>query len=136
MILVFLYATMSWILSKSTATGDLRTVEVSIHILRTDIYSLYWELNSISSVLQTNTFQGIVITNGYQSYTVFTYRCGLMGWAANAVIGFKAANNFYQNHNLSGNSGRLIACQNSAVTSWYNVLYPLRKLCYSAWSPT
>lgn len=59
-----------------------------------------------------------------------------MGWAANAVIGFKAANNLYQNHNLSGNSARLIACQNSAVTSWYNVLYPLRKLRYSVWSPT
>ena len=126
-ILVLSYATMSWILPKSTATGDLRAVEVSVHIPSTDISSLY--LNFFSSVSQTNTFQGIVITNGYQSYTVFTYRCGLMGWAADAVIGFKAANNLYQNHNLSGNSARLIACQNSAVTSWYNVLYPLRKSC-------
>ena len=78
--------------------------------------------------MQNNTFQGILITNGFQSYAIFIYRCGLMGWSGNATIGFKAAGDYYENHNLSGNSARLIACSNIPFnSSWTNVVYKLGK---------
>ena len=78
-------------------------------------------------IKQTNTFQGIVITNGYQSYTVFTYRCGSMQWSGNAVIGFKASSTLSEVHQLSGSSANSIACQNSPRNIWNNVIYQLRK---------
>jgi len=37
----------------------------------------------------------MVITSGYQSYAVFTYRCTLLQWSRSAAIGFKAAGDFY-----------------------------------------
>lgn len=75
--------------------------------------------------MQTNTFQGIVITNGYQSFTIFTYRCGSLQWSGDAVIGFKVNDELYEIHELSGNNGSSIACQNSPRTIWSNVVYQL-----------
>lgn len=80
--------------------------------------------------VQTNTFQGIVITNGQQSYTLFTYQCGQLEWSGGAIIGFTAAGNVYQSHDLSGTYARNIACLNSRTTIWTNVIYPLRKYGY------
>ena len=76
-------------------------------------------------IVQTNTFQGIVITNGQQSYTLFTYQCGQLGWSGEATIGFTAAGKVYQNHDLSGMYARNIACVNSQTTIWTNIIYPL-----------
>ena len=82
--------------------------------------------------LQNNTFQGLVIGNGFQSYAMFTYRCGEIGWSGNATIGFKGSDNFFENHHLSRQDTRLIACINSTSTSsWTNLVYNLSKLCYS-----
>ena len=75
--------------------------------------------------VQTNTFQGILITNGTGSYTVFTYECGAIGWGGGATIGYKAAGSFYQNHALSGSSAASIGCVNSPASQWNNVVYQL-----------
>lgn len=77
------------------------------------------------SCLQTNTFQAIAITDGSQSYAIYTYRCGQLLWPGGATIGFNggAVGDFYANHPLSGNSANSIACINSDVTEWSNVLY-------------
>ena len=75
--------------------------------------------------VQTNTFQGILITNGTGSYTVFTYECGAIGWGGGATIGYKAAESFYQNHALSGSSAASIGCVNSPASQWNNVVYQL-----------
>ena len=77
--------------------------------------------------MQANTFQGIVITNGYQSYTIFTYHCGSLQWSGNAVIGFKATENLFQIHQLSGSDANLIACQKSPRSLWNNLIYSLCK---------
>ena len=81
------------------------------------------------SVFQNNTFQALIITNGFQSYALFTFRCGLMGWSGNATIGFKASGGYFDNHNISGHNARLVACINSTskTSSWTNLIYNLSK---------
>ena len=74
---------------------------------------------------QANTFQGILITNGTASYTVFTYRCGSMGWSLNgATIGYNAAGNYFENHPNTGSFvSHEIACLNSPGSEWFSVVY-------------
>ena len=76
-------------------------------------------------VSQTNTFQAIAITDGSQSYAVYTYRCGDLGWSGGATIGYNGGpvGNFYANHPLSGQNARNIACQNLQTMEWSNVVY-------------
>ena len=77
-------------------------------------------------VSQTNTFQAIAITDGSQSYAVYTYRCGDLGWSGGATIGYNGGpvGNFYANHPLSGTtSANAIACLNSDLTEWFNLVY-------------
>lgn len=75
---------------------------------------------------QTNTFQGIIITDGNQSYALFTYFCGLLSRSDGGTIGFNSDGNYFRNHPLSG-SPRLseVACLNSPRTAWSNILYSL-----------
>lgn len=81
---------------------------------------------------QTNTYQGIVATDGQQSYALFTYRCDLMLWSGNATIGFNTDGSFYQNHILSGTSdAKDIACLNSPLSMWSNVLFQLGMLQFT-----
>lgn len=78
--------------------------------------------------MQTNTYQGIVITNGQQSYALFVYQCDRMGWSGNATIGFSAAGNFYQNHHLSGTpNAKRIACMDMTGHVESNIVYQLSK---------
>ena len=79
---------------------------------------------------QTNTYEGVIITNGPQSYALFTYNCGRLEWSG-GTIGFNAAGNLYHNHRLSGVFARNIACLNAPVTNWTNVIYQLSK-CWIA----
>ena len=65
-------------------------------------------------LLQTNSFQGVVVTDGQQTFVVFTYNRNMLEWSstsssgAHAVIGVNVGNgiqgNFppFQNHPLSG----------------------------------
>lgn len=77
--------------------------------------------------IQTNTFQGIVVTNSFQTYALFTYECGKLQWSGNAAIGFKANSRFYGIHSLSGSNASSIACENSPGSIWSNLIYQLRK---------
>lgn len=76
---------------------------------------------------QTNTFQGIVVTNGYQSFSVFIYRCGSLQWSGDAVIGFKVNSELLDIHALIGSNTSTIACQNLPGSVWSNVVYQLSK---------
>ena len=49
-----------------------------------------------------NTFQGILITNGTQSYSVFTYECDQLEWSDEATIGYNAGGDYNASHPLSG----------------------------------
>ncbi len=84
-------------------------------------------LNSTSlNLLQTNSYQAVLITDGQASYAVFTYKCGELQWSGNATIGFYTDGKFYQNHFLSGTIGaKDIACLNSPDSSRSNIVYQL-----------
>ena len=81
--------------------------------------------SNISLCIQTNTFQAIAITDGSQSYAVYTYRCGHLEWSGGATIGYNGGpvGNFYANHPFSGLNAKNIACLNAGVTEWSNVVY-------------
>ena len=75
---------------------------------------------------QTNTFQGLVITNGTQSYAVFTYKCDQIKWGGGATVGFKADGTYFRNYDLSGQDNvQYIGCVNQPSTDWNNLVYTL-----------
>ena len=63
-----------------------------------------------------------MITNGIYSYTIFTYKCGLMEWDDGATIGFKGSGDFYENFDPSSSD---VACLNSPESEYSNVIYLL-----------
>ena len=75
--------------------------------------------------MQFNTYQAIAITDGSQSYAVYTYRCGDLQWSGGATIGFNGGpvGNLYANHPLSGGIASSSACVNTGITEWSNVVY-------------
>lgn len=83
---------------------------------------------------QENTYQALVITDTlWQSYAVFTYKCGLLEWSGDsafeAVIGYSALGQFFEDHPLSQMSNTNdIACLNSPQSEWSNVVYNLTDL--------
>lgn len=66
--------------------------------------------------MQTNNYQGIVVTDGLSTHVIFTYICGEIQWSSlgtnrAAVVGYNGVTSFY-NHPLSGFSsiGESISC--------------------------
>ena len=83
--------------------------------------------------MQTNTYQALVITDGVQSYTVFTYNCQLMEWTGlfrHATVGYNAGGEDFFNHELSGSPQiNMIACQNrQRNVDWSNLVYRLESV--------
>ena len=72
--------------------------------------------------LQENTFQAILITDGTYSYTIFTYKCGLMQWDNGATIGFNADGGFFVNNDPSSSD---VACLNSPKSEYSNLIFLL-----------
>ena len=66
-----------------------------------------------------------MITDGNNSFAVFTYRCDLLQWSRRAVIGYNAAGDFFANHDFSGGSAESIDCINLPVSNYSNVVYQL-----------
>lgn len=79
-------------------------------------------------IVQENTFQALIITNGTSSYVVYTYNCDLMGWSGfntYATIGYNL-NGDYENHYVSGTSAaNTIACLGSSMSKWNNLVYSI-----------
>ena len=75
--------------------------------------------------VQTNTFQGIVITDGATTFAVFTYKCMDLNWArVPLVIGFSAAGDFFENHDFTGSvDAHLLDCHNQPASDYVNVIY-------------
>ena len=68
-------------------------------IIYLDMYKYYYDvMYSIQST--TNTFQGILISDGYSSYAVFTYDCSNMEWGG-GVIGWQQSTTQYASHDNS-----------------------------------
>ncbi|CAI8021019.1 Low-density lipoprotein receptor-related protein 4 [Geodia barretti] len=64
----------------------------------------------------TSTFQAVLITDGYDSYAVFIYQCGGMGWGG-ATIGWAYSGSVYEKHSLSGSNSASIGCEYSSNAS-------------------
>ena len=66
--------------------------------------------------MQTNTFQGIIITDNIQSYYIFSYSCGDIQWSGQgfetAIVGYNSNGDYYENHLANGlpDIGRIISC--------------------------
>ena len=76
-------------------------------------------------LMQGNTFQAVLTTNGTKSYGVMTYHCGELGWSDPATIGYYAPTTVSYNHPLS--QGLLtdeIACLHSG-SDWSNLIFEL-----------
>ena len=63
------------------------------------------------------------MTDGSQSYAVFTYRCGYLEWTSPAAIGLNAPPDYFYNHPLTGSvvSPDEIACVH-VTSEWNNVV--------------
>ncbi len=66
--------------------------------------------------IQTNTFQGVIITDTVRTYYAFTYVCGAMEWSGQATetatVGFNSNGNYFYNHPANGlaDVNEIIAC--------------------------
>ena len=66
--------------------------------------------------MQTNTFQGVLITDTIQSYYVFSFTCGEINWSGQgsetAIVGYNSKGDFFLNHPANGfaDIGRIISC--------------------------
>ena len=74
-----------------------------------------------------NTFQGILITNGTKSYSVFTYECDQLEWSDEAVIGYNAGGEYNATHPLSGTLlANAVDCLHSNINvTLNNIIYDL-----------
>ena len=77
--------------------------------------------------IQENTYQAIVITDGKDSYTVFTYMCDLMQWSGlwrYPTIGYNAAGALFANHPLTGRKeANEIDCPANSNSEYTSVTY-------------
>jgi len=90
--------------------------------------ALYQFVVYSSLSLQTNTYQAIAITDGIDSYAIYTYRCDLMQWGGGATVGFNAFGVTFENHPSSRSSTvhTDIACANlhgSRGVSYSNLVF-------------
>ena len=79
-------------------------------------------------ILQTNTYQAVLITNLEESYAIFTYECDELQWSGLDVfptIGFNSpSDRTYANHPLTAQEGATeIACSPTIHTN--NVIYKI-----------
>uniref|UniRef100_A0A1X7V3D2 Uncharacterized protein n=1 Tax=Amphimedon queenslandica TaxID=400682 RepID=A0A1X7V3D2_AMPQE len=74
---------------------------------------------------QSNYFQAIVVVQGRRTYSIFTYRCGLIRWTTyGAGIGFSVNGTFYEKHPLSNNASLAVNIDcDGAISGWNNVVY-------------
>ena len=83
----------------------------------------------VNLFIQENNYQVVLLTDGTQSFTVFTYKCGELNWDTSSTgIGFSAGPSLYANHPLSRRSNvRSIACLSSPTSPWSNVVYQVNE---------
>ena len=74
---------------------------------------------------QSNTYQGVLITDGEVSYTIFIYRCGLLHSGAIGAIGYYINGTHFQEHSLSHSVlSTTVACLGNN-SDWSALMYPL-----------
>ena len=68
-----------------------------------------------------------MITDGTESYAVYTYQCDFVTWSRGATIGYNAGGDFFENHALSAaaDNAAEIDCANVPLANWTNAIYRL-----------
>ena len=67
-------------------------------------------------VIQTNTFQGVIVTDYVYSYYAFSYTCGDIEWSGQgfdiASVGYNSHGDYFSNHPSNGfpDIGRIVSC--------------------------
>ena len=86
----------------------------------------------VRACMQENSYQALVITDGADTYTVFTYNCDMMQWSGNwqhAVVGYNARGDTFSNHPASGFEivKTAVACPNNLLykVPWNNIVYKI-----------
>ena len=66
--------------------------------------------------MQTNTFQGVIVTDTVRSFYIFSFTCGEIQWSGQgfetAIIGYNSNGNYFYNHPANGlpDIGRIVSC--------------------------
>ena len=78
-------------------------------------------------LLQVNTFQGVLITNGTKSFSIFTYTCDQLEWSDESTVGYNAAGDYTDTHPLSGTlyANALDCLHTNIDVSINNIVYDL-----------
>ena len=78
-------------------------------------------------LLQSNTYQGVIVTDDISSYAVFTYRCEYLDMLTpHGSVGFYISSTLFEEHHLSGEDTlHTIACENEPQSPWNNLVYRL-----------
>lgn len=85
------------------------------------MFACFFCLPQCASTLQTNTFQGVIISNSVQSYYVFSYTCGAIQWSGlgdeTAVVGFNFNADYFDNHiaNSLPDIGHIMSCTRQSI---------------------
>ena len=73
-------------------------------------------------ILQTNTYQGIIITDTVFSYYLFSYTCGDIEWSGQgfetAIVGYSSKADFFGNHPANGfqEIGQVVSCTRQIIS--------------------
>ena len=88
------------------------------------IFNAFW---SFCILPQTNTFQGILVTDfTTYSYSIFTYFCGDMEISDSGQIGFGSTGSLTVTHGATYREHpHFISCLNQPDDPWVNVVYEI-----------
>ena len=81
--------------------------------------------------IQTNTYQAILITDCFETYVIYTYKCDLLQWTGpnghHAVVGYNIQGLPVRNEPLSGTEAiNTIDCDNQPLSQFRNIVYRFR----------
>ena len=107
--------------------------QVICHMMQCDITEScdmsHDAVSHILCVLQKNTFEAIIVSNGSDTYAIYTYNCELLtnpGTYRKAVIGYNMGGLTLENNVFSGSSmAHRVACQHLPKYDWFNLVYKL-----------
>lgn len=78
-----------------------------------------------TALTQHNSFRALAVTDGRQSYAVFSYKCGAINWGNTFTIGFKASNIFYENFDLGEIDVTDLGCTEDSEEEYVTYVYDL-----------
>ncbi len=78
-------------------------------------------MGTVSFPFQTNTFQGVLVTNTTASFYGFSYGCGDLQWSGQgfetAIVGYNSHADYFFNHPANGipDIGQIVSCTRQII---------------------